>query len=727
MANLKWKGGMVSQDANNRLVTDTQINTWNNKANASHTHSTLAQNTANIITASQDDTPSVWGGKHTGAYMFTAKDLLVGQPSQYGIVLNLSSGSEVSQLFFQHSHGSVFRRQGNSTGWNGSIDNTTSKWVAFLDSSNYTSYAASKSHTHTEITNLSKHIVFDSASPDANKLTFGNNTLTYVTGESCGDMKAGFTYALTNSTLYTKKLTISNGTMAEGTAEIYIDYTGSSLGKISSSGVSNSIESTYSLYITANGIKYEYKNSTPSESGTGTNDINLDDIYLNANGGELSGYFTPVGTCEFGNYNLPLTKLYVMDIYSRSRIMSIDGFNYINMKDEEGNIVFGSTMPSSKVAANAFFANLQEISIAAYSATGEYGDCKYTFQHKFGDVNSNISYIINLSTNNAKDSTKSYSYNIISANSDGIIIGDNGTFGSSKSDTPINICGNMIPVAAVKYNFGLESRRWLNIYTQNLYANFIHSGIKFETFGDTGTALETISEYKIESASDSAALEIIGYDDITSDHTYLITFKSTISDSYQEYNFAEICRDEITIGGDVNRNNSSYKSDLKVLVRGAVLAPYLSNLVYLGNSNYKWTYVYATNGTIQTSNELKKNILDTGIDNRYEELFMKLEPIAFKWNNDTADGDKHDRIHLGLGAQTTKKHMDEVGLTAEEYALYCEDTITDDEGNETKEYGINYGQLHGLEVHMIQKLKKENDELKERLAKLEELVNSLVK
>lgn len=134
--------------------------------------------------------------------------------------------------------------------------------------------------------------------------------------------------------------------------------------------------------------------------------------------------------------------------------------------------------------------------------------------------------------------------------------------------------------------------------------------------------------------------------------------------------------------------------------------------ITLGDSIRKWASVYATNGTIQTSNELKKNIIKNGIDERYEQLYEKLEPIAFTWNNDTADGDHHDRVHLGLGAQTTKKHMDEVGITAQEYALYCEDPVLDEDGNVTdeKEYGLNYGQLHALHIHMLHKLEKESNE-----------------
>ena len=38
LINVKWKGASLKQDASNRLVTDKEKTTWNNKANNSHTH-----------------------------------------------------------------------------------------------------------------------------------------------------------------------------------------------------------------------------------------------------------------------------------------------------------------------------------------------------------------------------------------------------------------------------------------------------------------------------------------------------------------------------------------------------------------------------------------------------------------------------------------------------------------------------------------------------------------
>ena len=38
LINVKWKGASLKQDASNRLVTDSEKTTWNNKANNIHTH-----------------------------------------------------------------------------------------------------------------------------------------------------------------------------------------------------------------------------------------------------------------------------------------------------------------------------------------------------------------------------------------------------------------------------------------------------------------------------------------------------------------------------------------------------------------------------------------------------------------------------------------------------------------------------------------------------------------
>lgn len=157
---------------------------------------------------------------------------------------------------------------------------------------------------------------------------------------------------------------------------------------------------------------------------------------------------------------------------------------------------------------------------------------------------------------------------------------------------------------------------------------------------------------------------------------------------------------------------------------------------YLGDSSYKWKAVYAVNGTIQTSDRnAKENIVE--ISDKYEALFNKLKPVTFNLK-----GKEHDRTHVGLIAQDVKESMDEVGLTAEDFAAYCVDnkTVFDEEKNEdvvvldengepVKMYSLRYTEFIALNTHMIQKQQEkinaqqqEIDALKKELAEIKEML-----
>ncbi len=75
----------------------------------------------------------------------------------------------------------------------------------------------------------------------------------------------------------------------------------------------------------------------------------------------------------------------------------------------------------------------------------------------------------------------------------------------------------------------------------------------------------------------------------------------------------------------------------------------------LGTSSFRWNTVYATNGTINTSDRRdKNNIKDIqyGIDD-----IMQLRPVSFNWNAQPEYGTK-----LGLIAQEVQEVIDEVVL-----------------------------------------------------------------
>lgn len=149
---------------------------------------------------------------------------------------------------------------------------------------------------------------------------------------------------------------------------------------------------------------------------------------------------------------------------------------------------------------------------------------------------------------------------------------------------------------------------------------------------------------------------------------------------------------------------------------------YQNNAVNCGYPGYLWQRVYAANATISTSDENEKDILPSGIDERYENFFMKLKPILFRWRNfPNQEREEHDRIHCGLGAQTTLKMAKECGLDEMSVAAICRDDLDHPTvAGKMESWGMAYAELHGLEIHMIQKLYKRIEELETQIQSLQQ-------
>ena len=106
--------------------------TANSTANGAHTLANTANNTANnalawswqlrgmnVITSTASDTTTYWGNAKPGLYWFHQNGCLINQPSQYGILLNLTlgGGTEVAQIWKSQAGGNLYIRGGNNTGW----------------------------------------------------------------------------------------------------------------------------------------------------------------------------------------------------------------------------------------------------------------------------------------------------------------------------------------------------------------------------------------------------------------------------------------------------------------------------------------------------------------------------------------------------------------------------------------------------------------------------------
>lgn len=95
------------------------------------TKATYLTTSTNTITTTTNDITSEWGVLGNSVHMYSEKNQLNNQPSQYGLLLNLAYGSDVHQIWATQSTGNLYHRGGNATGWA-----NNSNWITILDSVN---------------------------------------------------------------------------------------------------------------------------------------------------------------------------------------------------------------------------------------------------------------------------------------------------------------------------------------------------------------------------------------------------------------------------------------------------------------------------------------------------------------------------------------------------------------------------------------------------------------
>lgn len=121
-----------------------------------------------------------------------------------------------------------------------------------------------------------------------------------------------------------------------------------------------------------------------------------------------------------------------------------------------------------------------------------------------------------------------------------------------------------------------------------------------------------------------------------------------------------------------------------------------------------------------SSDERLKKDFDT-LD-KIDNVFMELEPVSFRYRyNDD------NNIHIGFKAQDVKNALNKNGLSEDDYAMF--ESIpklhdVEELKDSDTEYQISYQEFTAWNTHMIQKCITENENLKQRIKKLEALLGN---
>jgi hypothetical protein len=295
-----------------------------------------------------------------------------------------------------------------------------------------------------------------------------------------------------------------------------------------------------------------------------------------------------------------------------------------------------------------------------------------------------------------------------------------------RMDFTDNTCKYIFDGSATSYNWleaSLDSNRSLGLYMKNT-----------QTGTDRYISWSANHETTVESRG-CFQLRTRWSDNVDGSRTSEVAWGVADGGSW-DVDFLTIDGHQIGIG--TNSPNAT------LTVQGNI-TPGTDDTYDVGTASYRWDDIYATNTTIQSSDErLKDDITDSdlGLD-----FICDLRPISYRWKDYTAterhhvlkedeydeDGNQlyveeemevehtYARTHYGMVAQEVEATLSEHGKTTEQFAGFIHNEDAD-------MYGLRYAEFIAPMIKSIQELKAENDDLKAKyndlLARVEELENA---
>jgi hypothetical protein len=129
----------------------------------------------------------------------------------------------------------------------------------------------------------------------------------------------------------------------------------------------------------------------------------------------------------------------------------------------------------------------------------------------------------------------------------------------------------------------------------------------------------------------------------------------------------------------------------------------LDNSIDLGKSTSRFDDVYATNGTIQTSDRNEKQDIEV-LSDAEQRVAVACKGLLrkFRWKSAVEEKGDEARIHFGIIAQDLQDAFTAEGLDAGDYAMFINTTWTDEEtGEERSRMGVRYSELLAFIISAI--------------------------
>jgi hypothetical protein len=121
---------------------------------------------------------------------------------------------------------------------------------------------------------------------------------------------------------------------------------------------------------------------------------------------------------------------------------------------------------------------------------------------------------------------------------------------------------------------------------------------------------------------------------------------------------------------------------------------YADNLIDLGTSSARFDDIYATNGTIQTSDRNEKQDIQALTDAEQRVATACKGLIRrFRWQDAVEEKGDDARLHFGVIAQDLQDAFTAEGLDAGNYGMFISSTWEDDDGVEQTRLGVRYNEL----------------------------------